>query len=454
MLTIYTLKTFFFIKVSFLESFEWSGFLSSILFVIILLILSALISGSEAAFFSLSPSEKESLKSDESKKGQLVAKLLKTPKELLATILIANNFINVAIVIITSSILSKLFNNEHNSTVYFLLDVVVITFVILIVGEVIPKIYANKNALSFSKLMSFTLNFLNELPPISWLKKILVNGTQVIQKHAKKKGVSISSDELEHALALTKEDSVSEGEHKILEGIVKFGNTDVRQIMCPRMDVCAIQEDEKIKSVLSQIIESGYSRVPVYKENFDNVTGVLFIKDLLPHIDCEDSFNWKALVRKPFFVPENKKIDDLLKEFQSKNVHMAIVVDEYGGSSGIVTLEDILEEIVGDITDEYDDEELNFKKIDDSTYIFEGRTALIDLYKVLEIDGKEFESLKGESDTLGGFMVENAGKILMNNEFFICSDFKLIVESSDKKRIKSVKVVVLDSKEELKENSI
>lgn len=454
MLKIHIPNILFSVKVPFIESFEWTSFLSSILFVIILLILSALISGSEAAFFSLSPSEKESLKDDESKKGQLVTKLLKTPKQLLATILIANNFINVAIVIITSSLLSKFFNEGDNSTFRFLIDVVVITFIILIVGEVIPKIYANKNALSFSKFMSLPLNFLNELPPISWLKKGLVNGTQVIQKHAKKKGVSISSDELEHALALTKEDNVSEGEHKILEGIVKFGNTDVRQIMCPRMDVCAIQEDETFKSVLSQIIESGYSRIPVYEENFDNVTGVLFIKDLLPHIDSEDDFNWKALARKPFFVPENKKIDDLLKEFQSKNVHMAIVVDEYGGSSGIVTLEDILEEIVGDITDEFDDEELNFKKIDDSTFVFEGRTALIDLYKVLEIDGKEFESLKGESDTLGGFMVENAGKILMNNEFFICSNFKLIVESSDKKRIKSVKVVVLDSKEEVKENSI
>lgn len=431
------------------DSFEWSGAIISIVVVLLLLLLSALISGSEAAFFSLSPSEKESIKEDESKTGKLVASLLKTPKQLLATILIANNFINVAIVIISSALLSDFFeSSESNSTFRFVIDVFVITFIILIIGEVIPKIYANKNALAFSKFMSLPLNLLNQLPPLSWLKKGLVNGTQVIQKHAKRKSVSISSDELEHALALTKEDNVSEGEHKILEGIIKFGNTDVRQVMCPRMDVCAIQEDEKFGDVLSQIIESGYSRIPVYVENFDNVTGVLFIKDLLPHINEEDDFEWKGLVRKPFFVPENKKIDDLLKEFQSKNVHMAIVVDEYGGSSGIVTLEDVVEEIVGDITDEFDDEELNFKKLDDSTFVFEGRTALIDLYKVLDVDGKEFEILKGESDTLGGFIVENAGRILMNNEYFICSNFKLIVESSDKKRIKSVKVVILDEEKE------
>lgn len=431
------------------DSVEWSGAIASIVVVLLLLLLSALISGSEAAFFSLSPTEKQSVKEDESKRGKLVARLLKTPKQLLATILIANNFINVAIVIISSSLLSDFFEQgESNSTFHFVIDVFVITFIILIIGEVIPKIYANKNALAFSKFMSFPLNLLNQLPPLSWLKKGLVNGSQVIQKHAKRKGVSISSDELEHALALTKEDNVSEGEHKILEGIIKFGNTDVRQIMCPRMDVCAIQEDEKFVDVLSQIIESGYSRIPVYEENFDNVTGVLFIKDLLPHINEGDDFDWKGLIRKPFFVPENKKIDDLLKEFQSKNVHMAIVVDEYGGSSGIVTLEDVVEEIVGDITDEFDDEELNFKKLDDSTFVFEGRTALIDLYKVLDVDGKEFEVLKGESDTLGGFIVENAGRILKNNEYFICSNFKLIVESSDKKRIKSVKVVILDEEKE------
>lgn len=423
---------------------DWSSIVS-ILIVVLLLVFSALISGSEAAFFSLSPSEKEMIKDDETRSGKLVSKLLKTPKQLLATVLIANNFINVSIVIVSSSLLAQFFDDDGaNSTFRFIIDVFVITFVILIIGEVIPKIYANKNAMAFAKFMAIPLNFLNQLPPFSWLKQVLVNGTMLIQKNTKRKSVNISSDELEQALALTKEDNISEGEHRILEGIVKFGNTDVRQIMCPRMDVCSIQDDLAFKELLNLIIEFGYSRVPVYIDNFDNITGILFIKDLLPHIDEEDDFDWRTLLRKPFFVPENKKIDDLLKEFQSKNVHMAIVVDEYGGSSGLVTLEDVLEEIVGDITDEYDEEELNFKQIDETTFIFEGRTALIDLYKVLDIDGKDFENLKGESDTLGGFITENAGRILKNNEYFICSKFKLIVESSDKKRIKSVKVIVLN----------
>jgi putative hemolysin len=426
--------------------FNFSGILVSFIVLLFLLVFSALISGAEAAFFSLSPNEKDELKNDNSKAGLIVRKLLEIPKQLLATILISNNFVNVAIVIVSSSILAEFFEGSVavSETIRFIIEVFAITLVLLIIGEVIPKIYATKNALAFAKLMSLPLNFLNGMPPFSWLKTGLVNGSNFIHKYAKKKGVKISSDELEHALALTKEENVSEGEHKILEGIVKFGNTDVRQIMRFRMDVDAIQEDLTFNEVIEIILKYGYSRVPVFSGTFDNVIGILFIKDLLPYLDQGDDFNWKKLLRKPFFIPENKKIDDLLKEFQGKKVHMAIVVDEYGGASGVVTLEDVLEEIIGDITDEFDDDELSFKKIDDSTFIFEGRTALIDCYKILEIDGKDFELIKGESDTLGGFIVENAGRILKNNEFFICSNFKLIVESSDKKRIKTVKVVVIN----------
>ena len=414
--------------------------------LIILLICSALISGAEAAFFSLSPVEKDELKNDDSNSGKLVQKLLDIPKQLLATILITNNFVNVAIVIVSSSILSYFFgeSGEVNETLRFAIEVFAITLVLLLLGEVIPKIYATKNALSFSKFMAIPLNFFNKMPPFSWIKTGLVNGSNIIHKYAKKKGVKISSDELEQALALTKEENVSEGEHKILEGIVKFGNTDVRQIMCFRMDVNALQDDLKFNEVLDKILEYGYSRIPVFSGTFDNVIGILFIKDLLPYIEREADFDWKGLLRKPFFVPENKKIDDLLKEFQGKKVHMAIVVDEYGGASGVVTLEDVLEEIVGDITDEFDDDELTYKQIDETTFLIEGRTALIDCYKILEIDGKDFELIKGESDTIGGFIVENAGRILKNNEFFICNNLKLIVASSDKKRIKTVKVVVMN----------
>lgn len=424
--------------------FNFSSIVISFILLFVLLICSALISGAEAAFFSLSPLEKEELKNDSSKAGISVSKLLQIPKQLLATILITNNFVNVAIVIVSSSILSQFFgiDNDVNETLRFVIEVFAITLVLLLLGEVIPKIYATKNALFYSKLMALPLTILNGMPPFSWLKTGLVNGSNFIHKYAKRKGVKISSDELEHALALTKEENVSEGEHKILEGIVKFGNTDVRQIMCFRMDVDALQDDLSFTKVVELILEYGYSRIPVFSGTFDNVIGILFIKDLLPHLEKGDDFNWKSLLRKPFFVPENKKIDDLLKEFQSKKVHMAIVVDEYGGASGIVTLEDVLEEIVGDITDEFDEDDLSFKKIDDETYLIEGRTALIDFYKILEIDGKDFENMKGESDTLGGFLVENAGRILKNNEFIICNDYKLIVASSDKKRIKLVKVVI------------
>jgi gliding motility-associated protein GldE len=431
--------------------FNFSSVLISFIILFVLLVCSALISGAEAAFFSLSPFEKDELKNDTSKAGILVSKLLDIPKQLLATILITNNFLNVAIVIVSSSILSEFFNSsgDVSEAMRFVIEVFVITLVLLIICEVIPKIYATKNALSFSKLMALPLNFFNGMPPFSWLKTGLVNGSNIIHKYAKKKGVKISTDELEHALALTKEENVSEGEHKILEGIVKFGNTDVRQIMKFRMDVDALSDDLNFSKVIELILEYGYSRIPVFSGTFDNVIGILFIKDLLQHLENDESFDWKSLLRKPFFVPENKKIDDLLKEFQSKKVHMAIVVDEYGGASGVVTLEDVLEEIVGDITDEFDEDEVSFTKVDDSTYLFEGRTALIDFYKILEIEGKDFESIKGESDTLGGFVVENAGRILKNNEFFICGDFKLIVASSDKKRIKMVKVVLIPSSDEV-----
>ena len=383
---------------------------------------------------------------DLSKSGVAANKLLNKPQQLLATILISNNFINVAIVIVSNILLGGIMESFRvdNQTIRFAIDVFAITLVLLLVGEVIPKIYATKNSLAYAKFIAVPLLILNDLPPFSWLKTGLVNGSNVITKYSKKKGIKISTDDLEHALALTKENSSSsEGEHKILEGIVKFGNTDVKQIMTSRMDVDALKDDLNFKEVLDFIVDYGYSRLPVFSGTFDNILGILFIKDLLPHLDKDESFDWKALIRKPFFVPENKKIDDLLKEFQGKKVHMAIVVDEYGGASGVVTLEDVLEEIVGDITDEFDEDSISFKKIDDTTFEVEGKTALNDFYKILDIDGKDFELIKGESDSLGGFIVENAGRILKNNEFFICSDIKLIVISSDKKRVKMVKVVLL-----------
>jgi gliding motility-associated protein GldE len=425
---------------------DFSGLTISFIIIILLLVFSALASGSEAAFFSLGPSEKEELKNENSKTSDLILKLLNAPQELLATILITNNFVNVGVVILSSSILAEVYPVEgSNETIRFIVEVVGITLVLLLIGEVIPKIYASKNAITFVRITALPLNTIRTLPPISWLKAFLVNGTNLIQKAAKKKGVKITSDELEKALELTKEDNASEEEHKILEGIVKFGNTDARQIMRSRLDMVAIEKDSVFPDVLNIILEAGYSRMPVYEDRQDNVVGILYIKDLLPHLNQSADFDWKQLIRKPFFIPENKKIDDLLREFQRMKMHMAVVVDEYGGASGIVTLEDVLEEIVGDITDEFDDDEIVYSKIDERTYIFEGRTALVDFYKVIDIDEREFEAQKGDSETLGGFIVESAGRILRNNEFIVCDNIKLIVESSDKKRIKMIKVVLPES---------
>lgn len=431
--------------------FSVSGSVFSFVVVGLLLLCSALISGAEVAFFSLGPKEKEQLRNESSRNSQLVLNLLNRPQELLAIILIANNFVNVGIVILSSSMVQFFFaNTEGLETIRFIIELFAITLLILLIGEVIPKIYATKNALPFARFMSRPLAFLLKLPPFSWLKSFLVNGSNIIRKRAKRKGVKISSDELEAALALTKEDSTSDEEHRILEGIVKFGNTDVKQIMRSRMDTVAIDQSVNFSQVMEVILEAGYSRIPVYDGSFDNVTGILFIKDLLPNLSKTEEFKWTELLRKPFFVPENKKIDDLLKEFQNKKVHMAVVVDEYGGASGVVTLEDVLEEIVGDITDEFDDVEIIYTKIDEHTYLFEGRTALVDFYKVLDIDGKEFEAQRGEAETLGGFIIEKAGKILKNNEYIHCDNIRLIVESSDKKRVKMIKAIIqspLETKE-------
>lgn len=414
----------------------------------ILLICSALVSGSEVAFFSLSPADRIDLEENKNKSSETVKLLLNKPKDLLATILIMNNFINIAIVILASYV----FLNFYPETADFdllrsIIEIGVITFVILLIGEVVPKVYANRNSMKIALLMAKPIYFAGKLPPFSWLKIVLVNGTDFILKSARKRSIDISTDDLEHAIALTREENGSEDDHKILEGIVNFGNTDVKQIMRSRVDTIAIEKDINYEELLEVIRKAGYSRIPVYEEKFDDVLGIIYIKDLLPHLNEGADFNWRKLIRSPFFVPENKKIDDLLKEFQSMKMHMAVVVDEYGGASGIVTLEDVLEEIVGDITDEFDDDDLIYTKVDNNTFIFEGKTPLVDLYKVLDVDGKSFEQVKGESDSIAGFLIEQSGKILKNNESFEFENIKFIVESSDKKRVKTVKIIKLTNVE-------
>jgi gliding motility-associated protein GldE len=399
-------------------------------------------SGSESALFSIKPEEKNKLKSEDSKEAKTIIHLLSNPRDLLATILIVNNFVIVGIVILATFALDEEFPTKPgNELIRFLIEVVGITFMILLIGEVIPKIYATNNAEKASRWVARPLYLISRTPPVSWLKWVLVSGSKFISL-SKKQSANISADELEHAIALTKESATSDGEQKLLEGIVKFGRTEASQIMKPRIEMAALDADSNFKEVLAFVLEAGYSRIPVYKENTDNVIGILYIKDLLPYLSNEQDFNWITVIRKPFFIPENKKINDLLQEFRSMKMHLAVVVDEYGGASGIITLEDILEEIVGDITDEFDDDEISYQKLDDTTYIFEGRTTLNDFYKVVGSDGKEFEALKGDAETIGGFINEQAGRIMKNKEFITQGNFKLIIESSDKRRVKQVRVLI------------
>lgn len=412
------------------------------LFIIFLLLFfSAFASGSESAFFSLKPKDHAAIKENQSTRAKFINKLLNKPQELLATILIFNNFVNVGIVILSSFVLNDIFPANGGFTpLRFIIEVVGITLVILLFGEVIPKIFANRNALAVSLLAAYPLRLLSKLPPISWLKFVLVWGTNFIQKLGNK-SAAIDQNELEQAVALTKTETNSDDEHRILEGIVRFGKTEASEIMTPRVEVEDIDSAEDFHEVLARIIDVGYSRIPIFEQSPDNVIGILYIKDLLNYLNQPREFNWQQVLRKPYFVPENKKINDLLQEFRNMKMHMAVVVDEYGGASGIVTLEDILEEIVGDITDEFDDTEIQYTKQAENTYVFEGRTSLNDLLKIIGDEHEAaIESTRGEAETLGGLVVEVAGRILKNNEYIQIGALKFIVESSDKKRVKTVKV--------------
>ena len=417
------------------------GALISFIILLILLLFSALISGSEVAFFSLNPSEKDVLNSSETKTHERVNKLLLAPKKLLATILISNNFINVAIIILSTYTINNVFDfSSIPEWVSFLIQVAGITFAILLFGEVIPKVYATKHALSLAKTMSKPITLLKRFfKPIS---SLLIYSTGIIDNKVKKKGLDVSVEELSHALDLTEDIPEDKDEHRILKGIVKFGETSVKQVMKARVDVVSIEKETSFNDVLTTILECGHSRIPIYEESFDKVVGLLYIKDLLSHIKENDNFDWNSLIRNPFFVPENKKLDDLLKEFQGKKIHLAIVVDEYGGTSGIVTLEDVLEEIVGEISDEFDPEEISYSKLDDNTYIFEGKTGLNDLFKIMNIeDDTVFDEASKDADTLAGLVIEIAGKIPQKNEKVTYKNFTFIVEAADKRRVKRVKLI-------------
>lgn len=413
----------------------------SFLAVVLLVVLSALLSGSEVAMFSINTEQRKTLKDSTNNSNSRILKLLEEPKKLLATILIANNFVNVSIVMASNYVFNNLFiDGSISETMNFILQVIVVTFLILLFGEVIPKVYANNYNIQFSKFMSLPLLVLKKIfYPVSLA---LINSTNIIDRKIEKKRESLKADELEHALNLTKDSVDNEDEKKILEGIVKFGHTDVKQIMTPRTDVISFDVNTKYIDLMQELKDIKFSRIPVFEESFDKIKGILYAKDLLGKMDEKKNFNWTSLLREPKFVPENKKLDDLLKEFQEEKTHIAIVVDEYGGSSGIVSLEDVLEEIVGDITDEFDEEDINHKKIDDHNYIIDGKTSLIDVYKLLEIDGEIFENAKGESDTIAGFCIEQAGKILLKNEKINFDTYTITVEAADKRRIKKVKITI------------
>ena len=410
------------------------------LVILILVFLSALLSGSEVAIFGLSNSQKLNLSNEtDNKNSKRILKLLESPKKLLATILIGNNLVNVAIVLVSSTIMSEVFPAEaQNVLTSFLIQVVSVTFIILLFGEVIPKVYANSYNVRFSKIMALPISILKII--FNPLSNLLISSTSIIDKKIDKKIELLNSEELKHALDLTKDSVENNEEKKIHEGISKFGNTDVKQIMTPRTDVLAFRTDLDYKSLINELKTVKFSRIPVYDETFDQIKGILYVKDLLPKMNESSQYEWKQLLRDAKFVPENKKLDDLLKEFQEEKTHIAIVVDEYGGSSGIVSLEDVLEEIVGDITDEFDERDVTFLKINEQNYIFDGKTPLIDFYKILNIDGKDFEKSKGESDTLAGFCIEQAGKILLKNERISYQNYNFTVEASDKRRIKKLKV--------------
>jgi len=419
------------------------------LFVLLLLLAcSALISGSEVSLFSLTPSDLKTEEEGVTVNQKILAKLLSKPKKLLATILVANNFINIAIVLLFDS-LGEIYFKGLDAIVIpqlewlkprFVVEVVVVTFLILLFGEILPKVYASRNKVKFANFMARPLGALDwVITPISLPMRSVTMG---IHNRLGKQKSNISVDQLSQALELTSDTDTTSEEKKILEGIVSFGNIDTKQVMKPRIDIFALNQEMKYKEIIPEIIDNGYSRIPVYEESIDKVTGILYVKDLLPHIN-KATFNWTDLIRAPYFVPENKKLDDLLSEFKDKKNHLAIVVDEYGGTSGLISLEDIIEEIVGDISDEFDDEDLIFSKLDDRNYVFEGRTSLKDFYKILKLeDTVIFESKKGDAETIAGLLLEISGSFPKRGDIIKLEEYSFKVESLDNKRIKRIKLTI------------
>jgi putative hemolysin len=418
-----------------------AGIIAGIVVVVILLFCSAMISGSEVAFFSLTPLQIRTLKEQTTRNSQLVLRHLERPDRLLANILITNNFINVGIVIIAAYVTDRLFVFSMGTVLEFVVKVVVITFLLLLFGEIIPKVYANRRARRFALRMAMPLTVLDRLfQPLIF---ILIRSTRLVNRRLTKKGQNISMDDISEALDLTT--GVVKDEKEMLEGIVRFSNLEVSEIMKPRTDVTAVDIETDLKTLTRTIIDSGYSRIPVYEGTSDNLKGILYVKDLLPHINKNAGFRWQELIREPFYVPETKKINDLLKEFQEKKIHLAIVVDEYGGTEGIVTMEDILEEVVGEITDESDLAEKLYRRIDNRTTVFDGKTLLNDFYKITGLDDELFDDVKGDAETVAGLILELKGGFPRVNETVECKNVEFTVLGMDKRRIREIKVYLKDA---------
>ena len=410
-----------------------------IILILIFLILSALTSGCEVAFFSL---DKSIIPEDN--RNKLIKKiesLLEKPKRLLATILISNNFINIAIVILFASIDNPYLSSINNPIIETIIEVGVIGMLILFIGDILPKIYANRNPLIFSKVMVNPIYFLDRYI-LFLFNQPMSKSMNYLESSLAKDTEQLSVDKLSQALELTDSKETSKEEKKILKGIVNFGNVETRQIMCPRVDVFALEANKDMNEIIDELISNGFSRVPVFEDNLDKIQGVLYVKDLLPHLEKEN-FNWTSLLRKPLYIPENKKLDDLLTEFKTKKIHMAIVVDEYGGTSGIITLEDVIEEIFGELSDEFDEEDNLFSKLDENTYVFDSKINLQDFYRAINLkDTSSFDQVSLEIETLGGLLIEKIKKIPRVGQIIYHDNYKFIIEIVDNKRIKQVKLIL------------
>ncbi len=426
-----------------------SFYIISILALLCLLFLSALISGSEVAFFSLSPEQVSFCKTSDKEKDKSIVRLLKEPHYLLANILILNNLANVGLIVLSTYVTTRIFGSDGSVVV---LLTIIVTLALVFYGELVPKQFASENNLSFAQLVVLPLSLAGRvMHPLAW---VLTRMSNLIERRIENRGYQASVDELNQALEITTRTDTSEEEKGILKGIVNFGTLSVKQVMRSRLDITALDYQTDFHTLMDKINKSGYSRIPIYKDTIDNVEGILYIKEVLPYIEEPDTFAWQTLIHKGFFVPENKKVDTLLRDFQEKRVHMAIVVDEYGGTSGLITLEDVIEEIVGEINDEFDDDEVHFNKLDESTFVFEGKTTLNDFSKITNEDSSVFDEVKGESESLGGLLLEIHAKLPRAGEKIVYKNFVFTVVAVDQKRIKRVRVFIREPFQSSKMNPV